>query len=86
MHQDALTRAITVIGSQAALGRLCGKSTGHVWWWLHKSKRVPAEFVLRIEAATGVPRHELRPDVFPPPDGETERDSATPPAEQGAAA
>jgi DNA-binding transcriptional regulator YdaS (Cro superfamily) len=27
--------------------------------------RVPAERVLSIEAATGVPRHELRPDLYP---------------------
>jgi DNA-binding transcriptional regulator YdaS (Cro superfamily) len=29
-------------------------------------ERVPAERVLAIEAATGVPRHELRPDIYPP--------------------
>lgn len=28
--------------------------------------RVPAERVLAVEAATGVPRHELRPDLYPP--------------------
>jgi len=27
--------------------------------------RVPAERVLAIEAATGVSRHELRPDIYP---------------------
>lgn len=25
----------------------------------------PAEYVLKIEAATGVSRHELRPDLYP---------------------
>jgi DNA-binding transcriptional regulator YdaS (Cro superfamily) len=27
--------------------------------------RVPAERVLPVEAATGIPRHELRPDLYP---------------------
>lgn len=29
------------------------------------SRRVPAEFVLKVEALTGVSRHELRPDIYP---------------------
>ena len=32
---------------------------------MQNSKRVPAEYVLRIEAATGVSRHDLRPDIYP---------------------
>lgn len=34
-------------------------------------KRVPAERVLDMERITGVPRHELRPDLYPAPDAET---------------
>ena len=30
------------------------------------SGRPPAEHVLSIEKATGVPRYELRPDIYPP--------------------
>ncbi len=26
---------------------------------------MPAEFVLKAEAATGVSRHDLRPDIYP---------------------
>ena len=29
--------------------------------------RVPAERVLEVERITGVPRHELRPDIYPAP-------------------
>lgn len=29
--------------------------------------RVPAERVLDVERVTGVPRHELRPDLYPAP-------------------
>ncbi len=61
----ALERAISVAGGQSALARKIGKSQGHVWHWLKVAKRVPAEAVLAIEEATGVPRHELRPDVYP---------------------
>lgn len=34
-------------------------------------KRVPAERVLDVERISGVPRHELRPDLYP-----VERESA----------
>lgn len=30
-------------------------------------KHVPAERVLMVERATGVPRHRLRPDLYPAP-------------------
>lgn len=29
-------------------------------------KRVPAERVLIVEKETGIPRHVLRPDIYPP--------------------
>jgi DNA-binding transcriptional regulator YdaS (Cro superfamily) len=28
-------------------------------------KRVPAHFVLKVEKITGIPRSELRPDLYP---------------------
>jgi DNA-binding transcriptional regulator YdaS (Cro superfamily) len=30
-------------------------------------KRVPAERVLTVEKVTGIPRHLLRPDIYPAP-------------------
>ena len=64
----ALEKAIGLLGGQSALAAVCGKKQGHVWAWLHRTKRVPAEMVLTIESATGgrVSRHELRPDIFGP--------------------
>ena len=32
--------------------------------WLHG--RVPAERVLEVERITGVSRHDIRPDIYPP--------------------
>jgi DNA-binding transcriptional regulator YdaS (Cro superfamily) len=32
--------------------------------------RVPATRVIDVERVTGVSRHELRPDIYPPPDSE----------------
>jgi len=28
-------------------------------------RRVPADRVLEVERITGIPRHELRPDIYP---------------------
>jgi len=62
----ALERAVALAGGQAALARLVGVRQPHIWNWLHRNGRVPAERVIAVEAATGVPRHELRPDIYPP--------------------
>lgn len=69
----ALMRAVRIVGSQAELARRIGKKQAHVWNWINRDKRTPAEMVLAIEAATldektGRPRvlrHDLRPDLYP---------------------
>ncbi len=62
----ALKRAVTKAGGQSALARACGVKQGHIWHWLNKSLRVPAEHALAVERATrgAVTRYELRPDLF----------------------
>jgi DNA-binding transcriptional regulator YdaS (Cro superfamily) len=62
---QALVSATEVAGSQSAMARICEVTQTAVWKWLQSSKRLPAEYVLRVEAATGVPRHLLRPDIYP---------------------
>ena len=62
---EALTAAVQRAGSQSALARICGVSQTAVWKWLQSGKRLPAEYVLKVEAATLVPRHFLRPDIYP---------------------
>jgi len=69
---EALQAALAAAGSQSELARICSVSQPAVWKWLQSSKRLPAEYVLRVEAATGVSRHVLRPDIYPedlPPAG-----------------
>ena len=60
-----LAKAVRVLGSQSAFGRLIGRSQPTVWGWLSEDKPLPAEHVLTVEAATGISRHALRPDIYP---------------------
>lgn len=61
---SAIHKAVGRVGSQAALARLLGISSQAINKML-LSNRVPAGRVLKIEELTGVPRHELRPDLYP---------------------
>jgi DNA-binding transcriptional regulator YdaS (Cro superfamily) len=63
--QQALSQAVNRIGSQAAMGRLLGVSQAAVWKWLEEGMALPAEHVLKVERATNVLRHDLRPDLYP---------------------
>jgi DNA-binding transcriptional regulator YdaS (Cro superfamily) len=73
----SLQRAVDLSGGQAGLAKRLserkglGIKQGHVWYWLNKSKRVPAEYAVPVEEITDgqVSRYDLRPDVFgAPPD------------------
>lgn len=69
MNTHPLQKAIDLAGSQSELARRVGVKQQHVWKWLNRNKRgVPGEYVIPIEEATGVSRHELRPDLYPPSD------------------
>lgn len=66
MLTKALERACEAAGGQKSLADRIGTTQSQVWYWLKRSKRgVPAEFAAKIEEATGVPRSELRPDLWP---------------------
>lgn len=65
--ENALAKAVEVAGGQSALAAKLGVKQGHIWYWLNKHPNgVPAEYVLPIERETGVSRHDLRPDIYPP--------------------
>lgn len=69
MSTRALKKACDAAGGQKPLADKIGTTQSQVWYWLERSKKgVPAEFVIPIEEATGVSRHELRPDLYPPPE------------------
>jgi DNA-binding transcriptional regulator YdaS (Cro superfamily) len=63
---DAIREAERRAGSQSALARMAGVSQTSVWRWWHGRARVAPEAVLAIETGTGVSRHSLRPDIYPP--------------------
>lgn len=63
--KQAILRACAAAGGQSALARKLNLgSQGTVSSWILRG-RLPAERVLEVEAATGIHRHELRPDLYP---------------------
>lgn len=45
-------------------GDMVGLKKARVWKYENGRLPVPAELVPKIEEATGIPRHELRPDLW----------------------
>lgn len=60
-----LAHAVRKVGSQSAYGRLVGRNQTSIYERLRDRKPVDAEDVLVVEAATGISRHVLRPDLYP---------------------
>jgi TorA maturation chaperone TorD len=60
MRDPGLSQAIDAVGGVSELARRIGVSQPSVSNW----NRVPAERVLMVEAATGVSRTALRPDLY----------------------
>lgn len=62
--EEALQAAIQAVGGVAAeLARRIGVSPQALGQW----EKVPLDRVLAVEAATGIDRAELRPDLFKAP-------------------
>lgn len=59
-------RIIDAYGGAAALARRLRISRNAISDWRAK-QRVPVSRVLEIERVTGIPRHEIRPDIYPAP-------------------
>lgn len=58
-----LERAIERAGGLTPLAEALGITVQAVSQWKH----VPVERVLAVSALTGLPPHELRPDIYPQP-------------------
>jgi DNA-binding transcriptional regulator YdaS (Cro superfamily) len=76
---NAIIRAVeSTEGGQAAMARLLQVSPQAVSQWVKGKRPVPPRLALKIETATGVSRHDLRPDIFgPEPDKGGKRRTAT---------
>lgn len=65
---EALSRAVTLAGGQAALARRLGRKQSDVAQWLRRGRVGPTACIAIEEAVGGqVTRYELRPDVFGEP-------------------
>lgn len=77
---NVITRVLEKAGGPSALSRLLGIRPQAVSQW----RRIPVERVIEIERATGIDRHELRPDIYPLHDGCTTSFPASSTQEGGA--
>jgi DNA-binding transcriptional regulator YdaS (Cro superfamily) len=63
MDKRLFSKITSSAGSQAALAAALGVGPMAVQGW--KKRGIPAEWVLKVEAVTGVSRHDIRPDLYP---------------------
>jgi DNA-binding transcriptional regulator YdaS (Cro superfamily) len=61
---EALKLACKQAGGEAKLAEAIGKTRSHISTWKFRGM-IPAEMAIPIEAASGVSRHVLRPDLYP---------------------
>ncbi|QQN21022.1 transcriptional regulator [Pseudomonas cannabina] len=64
MSTEAMASVVNVLGSQTALSKVLGCTPQNVQR-MCATGHVPAKHVLRIEAASGVSRAVIRPDIYP---------------------
>jgi len=63
ISNEAVMRACEAAGGQTKLARALRISPQAVDAW--RRRRIPATRVLEVERVTGIPRWELRPDIYP---------------------
>ncbi len=63
--QEFARAAIEAAGGGATLARECGVTRYAVQLW--KATGIPARHIGRVSSLTGIPPHELRPDLWEAP-------------------
>lgn len=68
----ALQKAVDTAGGQTELAKIIDPTQKklkqqNIWTWLNRDQKTSARWVVKVSQATGVPCHELRPDIFPAP-------------------
>jgi DNA-binding transcriptional regulator YdaS (Cro superfamily) len=58
-------RIVSTRGMAAHIARELGLSAASLSQW-RKRQKIPAEQVLAVERVTGIPKEELRPDLYLP--------------------
>lgn len=57
-------------GNQSRFAAAIGTTQQNISNWLRSGRKLPAEHVLKAEEATGISRHEWRPDLYPNPEAQ----------------
>lgn len=60
-----LLNYISDMDRRRKLAQQLGTDPRYLWQMATGRRRIPAERVLALEAATGISRHDLRPDLYP---------------------
>ena len=63
IQKRAVKQAVRAAGGGVVLARHLHLRRQAIYQW----RRVPAEHVLKVERFTRIPRHKLRPDLYPDP-------------------
>lgn len=62
----AICKAVEKIGGNVAMAKLLGVHPSFISQLVTERRKVPYSYCFAIEKATGVSRHDLRPDVYGP--------------------
>lgn len=62
MKNKGVEKAIEMVGTTYELARRLGVSQPTIVRWLYR--KIPAEKAVLMEEITGIPRAEIRPDLF----------------------
>lgn len=62
----AFEEAVAAAPGQTAFANFCRCTQGNISQLLRAKSLLPERYVLKAEAATGVSKHRLRPDIYPP--------------------